>query len=65
MSMYIAAHHRIFCGAGNVFYLPATSAMIVQAMQTCTVVDVVFFSPRHPPIERIHVLPNTHKDTHI
>ena len=43
MSMYVAARHRIFRGAGSVFYLPATSAMIVQAMQTCIVVDVVFF----------------------
>ena len=43
MSMYVAARHRIFCGAGNVFYLPATSAMIVQAMHTCIVVNVDFF----------------------
>ena len=48
MSVYVAARHRILCGAGNVFCLPATSIMIVQAMQTCTVVDVAFFFPRHP-----------------
>ena len=43
MSMYVAARHLIFCGAGSVFYLPATSAMIVQAMHTCIVVNVDFF----------------------
>ena len=43
MSMYVATRHRIFHGAGNVFCLPATSTMTVQAMQTHTVVDVVFF----------------------
>ena len=41
--MYVAAHYRIFCGADSVLCLPATSTMIVQAMQTCTVVVVVFF----------------------
>ena len=43
MSMYVATRHRIFRGAGNVFSLPATLAMTVQAMHTCIVVDVVFF----------------------
>jgi hypothetical protein len=41
--MYVAARHRIFCGAGSVFYMPTTSAMTVQAMQMCIVVDMVFF----------------------
>ena len=53
-----------FCGAGNVLCLSVTPTMTIQTMQTCTVVNVVF-SPRHPPAERIHILPNTHKDTHI
>ena len=64
MSVYVVARHRILCGAGNVFCLTATSAITVQAMQTCTVVDVVFFS-RHPSTKRIYVLPNTHKDTYM
>ena len=64
MSVYVAARHRILRGAGNLFCLPATSAMSIQAMQTCKMVDVVFY-PRHPLAERIHVLPNTHKDPHI
>jgi hypothetical protein len=65
MSMYVATHHRIFRGAGNVFCMRATSTMTVQAMQTYIVIDVAFFPPRHPLAECIHVLPNTHKDTHI
>ena len=39
--------------------------MTAQAMQTCTMVDVVFFPPQHPSVEHIQVLPNTHKDTPI
>ena len=33
MLVYVATRHRIFRGAGSVICLPATSAMIVQAMQ--------------------------------
>ena len=64
MLVYVATRHRIFRGAGSVICLPATSAMIVQAMQTCTVVDVVSFFPQYPSAECFHVLTNTHKDTH-
>ena len=63
-TVYVASRHLILRGAGNIFYLLGTSTMIVQAMQTCTVVDVVFFSLT-PFSERIHVLRNTHKDTYI
>jgi hypothetical protein len=48
MSMYVAARHRIFRGAGNVFCIRATSTMTVQAMQTYIVIDVAFFSLSTP-----------------
>ncbi len=64
MSVYVDVRHRILRGAGIVFCMSATSAMLYKQCRRAQWL-MWFFFPWHPSAECIHIFPNTHKDTHI
>ena len=65
MLVYGFAHYHNFFSGGSILGLPSTFPATLQAMQTCTVVDVASLSSRHPPPQRQHVLLDTPKDAHV